>query len=36
MITHFITFVLGMFVAQEYQVPNVRKAAEDIIKVFKK
>lgn len=36
MMGYMASFVLGVFVAQEYKIPNVKITAQDIIKRFKK
>ncbi len=36
MLGYIVSFVFGVFVAQEFNVPNVKTTTEDIIRRFKK
>lgn len=36
MLAYLVSFVFGIYVAQEFEVPNVKTTAEDIIRRFKK
>ena len=36
MFSYMVSFIFGVFVAQEYNIPNVKRTTEDILRRFKK